>query len=364
MELVRRPRPFWRRHRVNRLVGGVPEDLTLLAISSRGWTAYSLPAPARRAAHAGSQACSPPSSAPLAHSAPAVDPNRPTARPSRAPAAAVASIATPSPGGDSRHSKPTGASSPRLRVRLAIPPYAYTRRALKKLLAEAVYPMVRRRDERDSSYSRCRGHVNYLGRGSAPGPTDWRPPSSPWRDKHIRSIMQAGAGGPATPLPGSRLLRQDGLSTGGPPDMDDLFVHQRDSWTQAPGVCCQIHRLAHERLCSPLVGAGLPERHRPAQCRPASSLSYHPYSSPYDYLKLRMRAWGSGPPFPPRSGRPGVPGAHRHAIRRGDCAARRGTVTLELCPSAGRRSRTATRGRESPGAVRIVGAAPTTPPRT
>jgi peptide/nickel transport system substrate-binding protein len=116
-----------------------------------------------------------------------------------------------------------------------------------------------------------------------------------WRDKKIRGLLQSGAGGlgnAATRV--ENYFVKDGLyAWGGYPDIEDLFVQQaRELDPKRREVLLhQIQRLAHERVMdAPLWELGFLNATGPRVAESGLGLiALHPYSAPYEDLKLKTR---------------------------------------------------------------------------
>ena len=114
-----------------------------------------------------------------------------------------------------------------------------------------------------------------------------------WKDKKIRGILQAGAGGHGNAA--SRVqnyIAGDGLySWGSHPDIDDLVVQQARELDpkRRETLLHQIQRLAHDRVMhAPLWELGFLNAIGPRVEESGLGLiAYHPYSAPYEDLKLR-----------------------------------------------------------------------------
>ena len=114
-----------------------------------------------------------------------------------------------------------------------------------------------------------------------------------WKDKKIRGIHQAGAGGQgnaATRV--QNYMSKDGLyAWGSYPDIDDLVVQQAREHDpkRREALLHQIQRLAHERvIAAPLWELGFLNAIGPRVEESGLGLiAYHPYSAPYEDLKLR-----------------------------------------------------------------------------
>jgi peptide/nickel transport system substrate-binding protein len=198
------------------------------------------------------------------------------------------------------HSKPTGSIIPSaFEYALAIPPHPYDPAQSKKLLAEAGYPNGFDAGDYscDASYSSVAEAIaNYLaavGIRTKVRPMERAAFLAAWKDKKVPGILQSGAGGLGNAA--SRVQNyyaKDGTYTwGSHPDMEDLYVQQARELDpkRREAILHQIQKLAHERVMqAPLwelgflnaIGARVEESG-------LGLISYHPYSAPYEDLKLK-----------------------------------------------------------------------------
>jgi peptide/nickel transport system substrate-binding protein len=198
------------------------------------------------------------------------------------------------------HSKPSGSIIPSaFEYALAIPAYPYDPVQARKLLAEAGYPNGFDAGDYvcDASYaSVAEAIANYLaavGIRTTMRPMERAAFLSQWKEKKFRAIHQGGAGGlgnAATRV--QNYMAKDGVYTwGSHPEIDDLYVLQARELDpkRREALLHQIQRLFHERVtAAPLWELGFLNAIGPRVEESGLGLiSYHPYSAPYEDLKLR-----------------------------------------------------------------------------
>jgi peptide/nickel transport system substrate-binding protein len=197
-------------------------------------------------------------------------------------------------------SRPTGSIIPSaFEYALNIPAYPYDPAQSRKLLAEAGYPNGFDGGDYvcDVSYSSVAEAIaNYLGAvgiRTKVRPMERAAYLSQWKDKKIRGIHQAGAGGHgnAATRVQNYMVREGLYSWGSHPDIDDLFIQQATEQDpkRRESLLHQIQRLAHERVtAAPLWELGFLNAVGPRVEESGLGLiAYFPYSAPYEDLKLR-----------------------------------------------------------------------------
>jgi len=197
-------------------------------------------------------------------------------------------------------SRPTGSIIPSaFEYALAVPAHPYDPAKAKTLLAEAGYPNGFDAGEYacDGSYSSVAEAIgNYLatvGIRTKLRPMERAAFLSQWKDKKIRGILQAGAGGLGNAATRAQnYYLQDGLySFGGYPDMDDLYIQQARELDpkRREALLHQMQRLAHERVMhAPLWELGFLNAVGPRVEESGFGLiAYFPYTAPYEDLKVK-----------------------------------------------------------------------------
>ena len=179
------------------------------------------------------------------------------------------------------------------------PPYRHDPAQAKKLLAEAGYPNGFDAGDYacDGSYaSVAEATVNYLGAVGIRAKV--RPMGraaflSQWKDKKIRSLLQGGAGA----LGNAATRIQNYITSGGLyaygsyPEIDDLFQQQARELDpkRREAMLHQIQKIAYDKVMfAPIWELAFLNGVGPRVEEAGLGLiQYHPYSSPYEDLKLR-----------------------------------------------------------------------------
>ena len=181
------------------------------------------------------------------------------------------------------------------------PPIPYDPAEAKRLLAEAGYPQGFDGGDLtcDASYTNVAEAVaNYLkavGIQTRLRPIERAAFLTQWREKKIKGLMQGGAGGfgnAATRIANN--MTTGGLYTYGTyPEIDALFVKQAQELdrNRREALLHGIQRIAHERVMfAPIWELAFLNGVGPRVEEAGFGLiQHHPYSSPYEDLKLKAR---------------------------------------------------------------------------
>jgi peptide/nickel transport system substrate-binding protein len=181
------------------------------------------------------------------------------------------------------------------------PAVPYDPAQAKRLLAEAGYPRGFDAGDYtcDAAYASLGEAVlNYLGAVGIRArlrPLDRAAWTTQWREKKIRNLLQAGAGGlgNAASRIENYMMSRGMFGFGSHPEIDDLFQQQSRELDRKKreALLHQIQKLAHDKvLFAPIWELAFLNGVGPRVGEPALGLiEYQPYSAPYEELKLKAK---------------------------------------------------------------------------